>query len=61
MTVVAASGDIGAVGEPCRVIDGLIGSNLTHTKQVNLPAADPLVLGVGGTTLTADPKRRLPR
>jgi subtilase family serine protease len=53
VTVVAASGDIGAVGEPCHVISGLIGGSFAPVKEVNLPAADPLVLGAGGTTLTA--------
>jgi subtilase family serine protease len=43
VTVVAASGDQGAIG---------FGSS-APVRQVILPAADPLVLGVGGTTLTA--------
>jgi subtilase family serine protease len=43
VTVVAASGDEGAIG---------FGSS-APVRQVILPAADPLVLGVGGTTLTA--------
>jgi len=45
VTVVAASGDYGVLGE---------GSS-TPVKQVILPASDPLVLGVGGTSLTANP------
>jgi subtilase family serine protease len=53
VTVVAASGDIGAVGEPCHVVSGLTGGHIAPVKEVNLPAADPLVLGAGGTTLTA--------
>jgi len=53
VTVVAASGDIGAVGEPCQVIKGLIGGPFPPVKEVNLPASDPLVLGAGGTGLTA--------
>jgi subtilase family serine protease len=53
VTVVAASGDIGAVGEPCHVVSGLIGGSFPPMKEVNLPAAEPLVLAVGGTTLTA--------
>ncbi|MGZ4410295.1 MAG: S53 family peptidase [Gaiellaceae bacterium] len=53
VTVVAASGDIGAVGEPCRVVKGLIGGTFSPVKEVSLPASDPLVLGVGGTTLVA--------
>ena len=53
VTVVAASGDVGAVGEPCHVVRGLIGGPFPPVKEVNLPAADPLVLGAGGTVLTA--------
>ncbi len=53
VTVVAASGDVGAVGEPCEVIKGLIGGAFPPVKEVNLPASDPLVLGAGGTSLTA--------
>jgi subtilase family serine protease len=56
VTVVAASGDIGAVGEPCAVIEGLTGGNFPPVKEVNLPASDPLVLAAGGTTLTASHK-----
>ncbi len=56
VTVVAASGDIGAVGEPCDVVKGLIGGNFPPFKEVNLPAADPLVLAAGGTNLTASHK-----
>jgi subtilase family serine protease len=53
VTVVAASGDIGAAGEPCQVVKGLTGGSFTPVKEVNLPASDPLVLAVGGTGLTA--------
>jgi hypothetical protein len=53
VTVIAASGDIGAVGEPCQVIKGLTGGAFPPVKQVNLPAADPLVLAAGGTSLNA--------
>jgi subtilase family serine protease len=53
VTVVAASGDVGAVGEPCHLVSGLIGGRFRPVKEVNLPAADPLVLGAGGTTLIA--------
>lgn len=53
VTVVAASGDIGVVGEPCQVIKGLIGGTFSPVKEVNLPASDPLVLAAGGTTLIA--------
>ena len=56
VTVVAASGDIGAVGEPCEVVEGLTGGNFPPFKEVNLPAADPLVLAAGGTSLTANHK-----
>ena len=52
-TVVAASGDIGAVGEPCDLAKGLIGGSFPPVKEANLPASDPLVLAAGGTTLTA--------
>jgi subtilase family serine protease len=54
VTVVAASGDIGAVGEPCQVIKGLTGGAFRPVKEVNLPAADPLVLATGGTSLNAN-------
>jgi subtilase family serine protease len=54
VTVVAASGDIGAVGEPCDVYGALTGTGtLTPVKEVTLLASDPLVLGAGGTSLTA--------
>lgn len=53
VTVVAASGDIGAVGEPCQVVKGLTGGAFAPVKDVNLPASDPLVLGAGGTSLIA--------
>jgi subtilase family serine protease len=54
VTVVAASGDIGAVAEPCDVYAALTGSGtFTPVKEVNLLASDPLVLGAGGTSLTA--------
>jgi subtilase family serine protease len=54
VTVVAASGDIGAVAEPCDVYGALAGTGtVTPVKEVNLLASDPLVLGAGGTSLTA--------
>ena len=56
VTVVAASGDVGAAGEPCTLIKALTGGTFTPVKEVNLPAADPLVLAVGGTSLTASHK-----
>lgn len=53
-TVVAASGDIGAAAEPCDVYAALAGTgSFTPVKEVTLLASDPLVLGVGGTSLTA--------
>jgi subtilase family serine protease len=54
VTVVAASGDLGAAGEPCDVFDALTGRPFPlPVREVNLLAADPLVLAAGGTTLTA--------
>jgi subtilase family serine protease len=54
VTVVAASGDIGAAAEPCDVYAALAGvGSFTPVKEVNLLASDPLVLGAGGTSLTA--------
>jgi subtilase family serine protease len=54
VTVVAASGDIGAVGEPCQLFKGLTGGSFPPVKEVNLPASDPLVLAAGGTSLSAN-------
>ena len=55
VTVVAATGDTGAAGEPCALIDALGGSmsGFTPRKEVVLVASDPLVLSAGGTTLDA--------
>ena len=56
VTVVAATGDSGAAGEPCALIDALSGgmsSSFTPRKEVILVASDPLVLSAGGTTLDA--------
>jgi subtilase family serine protease len=57
VTVVAATGDAGAAGEPCALIDAIappgISSSFTPRKEVSLLASDPLVLGAGGTTLDA--------
>ena len=57
VTVVAATGDAGAAGEPCALIDAIappgIGSGFIPRKEVILIASDPLVLSVGGTTLHA--------
>src|ERR1700733_513059 len=49
VTVVAASGDSGAVSD-------VYGFGTTPGKEVSLPASNPYVLGVGGTTLTASPQ-----
>ena len=56
VTVVAATGDTGAAGEPCALIDALGGSlsGFTPRKEVVLVASDPLVLSAGGTTLDAN-------
>ena len=56
MTVVAATGDSGAAGEPCALIDALSGGinrSFIPRKEVILVASDPLVLSAGGTTLRA--------
>jgi subtilase family serine protease len=55
VTVVAATGDVGAAGEPCALITALggAGPSYTPTKEVGLIASDPLVLSAGGTTLDA--------
>src|ERR1700722_4108744 len=55
VTVVAATGDAGAAGEPCALITALGGAGPAQTpmKEVSLVASDPLVLGAGGTTLDA--------
>jgi subtilase family serine protease len=45
LTVVAASGDYGAIGN----------GSTTPRKEVSLPASDPWVLAAGGSTLTANP------
>lgn len=57
VTVVAATGDSGAAGEPCSLISALAGrisSSFTPRKEVILIASSPLVLSVGGTTLHAN-------
>jgi subtilase family serine protease len=48
ITVIAASGDLGAAAAPCSVV------RPRPLKGVVLPAADPLVTSVGGTRLLAD-------
>ena len=49
VTVTAGTGDIGPVAEPCVVSP----PSFTPVRGVILPAADPLVLATGGTSLTA--------
>jgi subtilase family serine protease len=49
VTFVASSGDGGTISDL-----GKFGSS-TAVKEVSLPASDPLVLAVGGTSLTANP------
>jgi subtilase family serine protease len=54
MTVVAASGDMGAAAYQCDVHSALTGTvPVAPVKGVSLLASDPLVLGAGGTSLTA--------
>ncbi len=54
VTVVAATGDAGAAGEPCSLITGLFGGPTSApVKEPILIASDPLVLSAGGTSLTA--------
>jgi subtilase family serine protease len=56
VTVVAATADSGAAGEPCALIDALSGgisSGFVPRREVSLVSSDPLVLGAGGTTLHA--------
>jgi subtilase family serine protease len=56
VTVVAASADTGAAGEPCALIDAIatgISNSFTPRKEVGLIASDPLLLSAGGTTLDA--------
>jgi subtilase family serine protease len=56
VTVVAATGDAGAAGEPCALIDALsrgIRSSFIPRKEVSLVASNPFVLSAGGTTLDA--------
>lgn len=48
ITVLASSGDSGDLAISCS------GSQFTNAKGIDVPAADPLVTAVGGTTLDAD-------
>jgi subtilase family serine protease len=56
VTVVAGTGDIGPVSEPCDELDLVNGTNFPLVAGVTLPASDPLVLAAGGTTLDAGPQ-----
>jgi subtilase family serine protease len=49
VTVVNSTGEFGAVAMPCPGA-----TSVTPVKGVDLPAADPLVLAVGGTSLLAN-------
>jgi subtilase family serine protease len=51
VTVIASSGDTGPVGVPCQGQFGMPGA--VPPRAPSLPASDPLVLAVGGTSLTA--------
>lgn len=51
VTVIASSGDTGPVGVPCMGQFGMPGA--VPPRAPSLPASDPLVLAVGGTSLTA--------
>jgi subtilase family serine protease len=56
MTVVTASGDIGAAAYQCDLYSALTGTApASPVKGVLLLASDPLVLSAGGTSLTASP------
>jgi subtilase family serine protease len=52
VTVVASSGDVGPVGSECPSLS----SAFTPVREVSLPASDPFVLAVGGTSLDASHK-----
>jgi subtilase family serine protease len=52
VTYVAGTGDTGVIGP----LNSVVGSTTQVVKDVILPASDPLVLAVGGTTLTANPR-----
>ena len=53
VTVVAGTGDIGPVAEPCDELDLVNGTKFPLVRGATLPASDPLVLATGGTTLNA--------
>jgi subtilase family serine protease len=52
VTVVAGAGDTGPAGAPCTVTQ----QAYMPVREVSLSASDPLVLAVGGTSLTASHK-----
>jgi subtilase family serine protease len=52
ITFVASSGDVGPVGSECPSPS----SSFTPVREVSLPASDPFVLAVGGTSLAASHK-----
>ncbi len=54
VTVVASSGDTGPFSD-MRAFASTPTAPGTPVKEVSLPASDPFVLAVGGTTLTANP------
>jgi subtilase family serine protease len=54
VTVAGASQDTGPVGAPCTI--AFPQPPFTPVKEVSLPASDPLVLAVGGTSLSASHK-----
>src|SRR5258708_37064675 len=59
VTVVAASGDIGAVRYPCDVYSAAFGGGtFPPVKGVHLLASHPLVLGPGGPSRTPTPPAR---
>jgi len=51
VTVVAGTGDIGPVAEPCTI--QIPPAGFSPVRGVSLPASDPLVLAAGGTSLDA--------
>jgi len=54
VTVVASSGDTGPFSDQ-QAFASTAAAPGTPVKEVSLPASDPFVLAVGGTTLTANP------
>jgi kumamolisin len=54
VTVVASTGDTGPFSD-MQAFASTAAAPGTQVKEVSLPASDPFVLAVGGTTLTANP------